>query len=84
MLHAIVGIATSGLVYLVGVAFFATGFPERSLLGKRWSLDMYGSSRTVWHVFVVAAAALHYKVVLELWHSPSHSLAQESVLAVVG
>ena len=77
------GVGQMGLCYLVGVAFFATGFPERSLFGKRWSLDMYGSSHTVWHVFVVAAAALHYKAVLELWHSTGHSIAHASALSAV-
>ena len=76
------GVGQMGLCYLVGVGFYASGFPERSLLGKHWSFDMYANSHALWHVFVVAAAVLHYRSLLELWRSTGHWLAQEGMIAV--
>ena len=53
-----------GLVYLAGVAVYASGVPE-SLFPQRF--DFFFSSHQWWHVAVVAAATLHFGNVVQLW-----------------
>ena len=58
------GVVRMGLVYLAGVAVYASGVPE-SLFPQRF--DFFFSSHQWWHVAVVAAATLHFGNVVQLW-----------------
>lgn len=46
-----------GLLYTVGAVVYATKFPERLYPGR---FDVFFSSHQLWHLFVVAAALVHF------------------------
>ena len=62
------GVGQMGAVYLAGTVVFATRFPESMAPTK---FDIFFSSHQWWHCFVVAAAYLHFKAVLQLWAATS-------------
>lgn len=45
------------LSYVVGVTIYIFRVPERFFPGK---LDLIGNSHNIWHIFVLAAAIIHY------------------------
>lgn len=50
---AFIGIIIMGILYLIGLAFYITRFPECKYPGK---FDFAFSSHNIWHIFVLAAA----------------------------
>lgn len=78
------GVGAMGVVYMVGVYIYATGFPE-AVRGGAWNrrgqFDVHLSSHQFWHVAVVAAAYLHFLTVVELWHATSLSHAAATLNA---
>ena len=67
-----------GLVYLAGVAGYASGVPE-SLYPRRF--DFFFSSHQWWHVAVVAAATLHFGNVVKLWADCTAEVAAAAAAA---
>ena len=57
--------AVMGALYLGGAAIFAARIPERWAPGR---FDLVGNSHQVFHVAIVAAAAVHYRGVMGLMH----------------
>ncbi|KJE95397.1 progestin and adipoQ receptor family member IIIa [Capsaspora owczarzaki ATCC 30864] len=52
------------LLFLIGVIFYITRFPERSFPGM---VDIFGSSHQWWHVFVLAALLYWHNAGLEVF-----------------
>ena len=50
------GLMFMGVLYLVGLAFYITKFPERCYPGK---FDIFFNSHNIWHFFVFFAAGQH-------------------------
>ena len=72
------GVVRMGLVYLAGVAVYASGVPE-SLYPQRF--DFFFSSHQWWHVAVVAAATLHFGNVVKLWADCTAEVAAAAAAA---
>ncbi|CAG8816858.1 36649_t:CDS:2, partial [Gigaspora margarita] len=62
-----------GVFYIIGALIYGARIPERWFPGK---FDIYGSSHQIFHVFVVAAAFVHYFGVIQAmvyWHEKNHN-----------
>ena len=56
----IVGTATTAMLYIGGAVVYALRVPERFFPGK---FDIWGHSHQIFHVFVVMAAVMHYRMI---------------------
>ncbi|KAL5283893.1 ADIPOR2 family protein [Megaselia abdita] len=52
-----------GILYIIGAMFYALRVPERWFPGK---FDLWGQSHQIFHVFVIAAAFVHYHGISEM------------------
>ena len=67
--------AQMGCLYLIGVAIYASGFPE-SLVP--FAFDIHGNSHQWWHLLIIAAALVHFQGVIELWEATAISIMEQS------
>ena len=65
IIRAVSHYAVMGCLYLGGAAIFAARIPERWAPGR---FDLVGNSHQVFHVAIVAAAAVHYRGVMGIMH----------------
>lgn len=59
-------VALIGLLYIIGAAIYTFRFPERFWPG---SFDIWFQSHQIFHVFVVAAAFLHFYAMYQVAHN---------------
>ena len=68
-------VGLSCALYLLGAYIYAKRFPEclwpRLMVGPAF----FGASHQLWHLFVVAAAYVHFVAVVELWDNVANSTA---------
>ena len=55
-----------GGLYLIGLAFYATRFPER--IWKE-TFDIWLNSHTIWHIFVFLAALTHFYAICKIYQT---------------
>ncbi|CAI6339980.1 unnamed protein product [Periconia digitata] len=77
-------VVLQGVLYIVGAAVYAARFPERTWPG---AFDVWGSSHQIFHVLVVAAAAVHLVGLVKAFdfvHERRGGVAKYVVLAEKG
>ncbi|CAG8649918.1 1805_t:CDS:2, partial [Racocetra persica] len=65
-------IIITGILYIAGALVYGTRIPEKWYPGK---FDIYGSSHQIFHLFVLAAALVHYYGVMQsmmYWHKTNY------------
>lgn len=58
-----IGVLWMACLYLVGVGVYVSRIPERWAPGL---FDIWGHSHQLWHLFVTAAAYMHYNTIVDL------------------
>jgi adiponectin receptor len=72
---AIPYVLSMGALYLIGAFIYAFRIPECWFPG---SFDIVGHSHQIWHLFVLAAAFVHFRGVVKIffwWHEHNPSCA---------
>lgn len=66
---AFIGFLIMAVLYLTGLVIYVKKFPERYYPKK---FDIWMNSHTIWHVFVLAAAVVHFFNILYMYEMRKH------------